>query len=132
MVCETQAFRPDPGLPAAIKVCVLEDIVAEKPRALSQQKKRNRQRHQDVFDIARILRLHGASLDRRKVTDYLLRKAANRDIVPTVAAFVDPEIKSRAVYGYETLFSKSEPDFVPFEEAWLSLLGLVAELGLPP
>ena len=41
-----------------LRVCTLDDIVAEKLRALLQQVPRNRSRPQDVFDIASVIRRH--------------------------------------------------------------------------
>ena len=47
LVCDTQEWADVEGL----RVCSLEDILAEKLRSLLQQKPRNRNRWQDVYDI---------------------------------------------------------------------------------
>lgn len=53
-----------------LRVATVEDIIAEKLRALLQQPIRNRQRRQDLLDIAVILREHLA-FDRGLVAEFL-------------------------------------------------------------
>lgn len=133
VVCATRD-RPPGEVPVGeikVRVCAIEDIIAEKLRALLQQPIRNRNRKQDVYDIARITRLHGASLDSDKVGDYLLRKSKARDVPVSRTAFND-DVMQRAAFEYETLFSKVDPDFIPFEEAWTAVLSLVNSLPISP
>ena len=69
VVCETI----EQGLSAAthpVRVCSLEDILAEKLRALLQQAIRGRNRPQDVYDIASRMRELGAKVDRAKVLSF--------------------------------------------------------------
>ncbi len=129
MICETTnvSLGPDDG--PQIRVCTIEDIVAEKLRSLLQQKVRKRNRRQDVFDIARIVRTSGHALDRTKIPDFLMRKAAVRGIDVSVSAF-DDEIRAKAAFEYERLEEDTGESFIPFDEAWPTVLGLVAELGL--
>jgi len=54
-VCDVSSHTLCPDEDESIRVCTLEDIVAEKLRALLQQKLRNRHRWQDVFDIAHLM-----------------------------------------------------------------------------
>lgn len=130
-VCESTDASLDPSNSAtAIRACVLEDIVAEKRRALLQQPIRRRYRKQDVYDIARIVSRIGKSLDRPRVGEYLIRKCARRDISPSRRAF-DREIRDRAAFEYETLFDSSDPNFIPFDQAWALVLQLVGEIEIP-
>jgi len=129
-VCEYTAVRLDPRQNIAIRACVLEDIVAEKLRALLQQRIRRRNRRQDVYDIARVVERMGAALDRRKVSDYFVRKCRRRSIEPTRSAF-DDDIRNRAAYEYDTLFDCTDPNFIPFDRGWSLVLRLVAELDIP-
>jgi predicted nucleotidyltransferase component of viral defense system len=113
-----------------VQVCALEDILAEKLRALLQQPIRHRNRRQDVYDIARMTRIHNDLLDRRKIGDYLMRKAAARNVPVHRQAF-DDEIKRLASYEYEQLFDRLDPDFIPFDEAWSAIVQLVSQLAIP-
>lgn len=113
-----------------VQVCALEDIIAEKLRALLQQPIRNRNRKQDVYDIAQMLRKNGANLSRHKIADYFVRKAGARGINVRKSAF-DEDVRRRAQFEYETLFSVIDPDFIPFEDAWRRVTDLVNELDIP-
>lgn len=80
------------------------DLVAEKYRALIQQKLRNRTRPQDVHDIAHILR--GNSFDssaQKAMYLSLLAKARSRHIEPKRNALHDRETIERARREYATL-----------------------------
>lgn len=129
-VCEYTDVRLDPGQNICIRACVIEDIVAEKLRALLQQRIRRRNRRQDVYDIARIVKQLGDSLNRRKVSDYFVRKCRRRSIEPTRSAF-DDDIRDRAVHEYETLFDQHDPNFIPFDRAWSVVRRLVEDLNIP-
>ncbi len=109
-----------------------EDIVAEKLRAFLQQKEtiRNRERPQDLLDIAHLLR-QNTPLDLGEVSRFLLEKAEARNVPVSKAAFKDPELAARASYGYEGLRETVRGDFVPFNETLQRLHGLVEELDIP-
>jgi predicted nucleotidyltransferase component of viral defense system len=130
VVCETSGVRLSDQDACSIRVCVLEDILAEKLRALLQQRIRKRQRRQDVYDIARMLRLHERELNLGKIGTYLLAKAKARD-VPVARGEFDGEIRRYAAFEYETLFSATDPEFIPFDEAWAEVLRLVGRLDIP-
>lgn len=116
----------------SLRVGTLEDIVAEKLRAYLQQKGeiRNRNRRQDLLDIAHILR-KGAPLDLGSVSRYLLEKARARDVPVSKAAFRDPELADRARHEYYDLRATVREDFVPFEKALEALYELVKKLDIP-
>ncbi|MDA8219942.1 MAG: nucleotidyl transferase AbiEii/AbiGii toxin family protein [Dehalococcoidales bacterium] len=113
-----------------LRVCTLDDIVAEKLRALLQQKSRNRTRRQDLLDIAVILR-GPAMLDPARVSCFLLRKAAARQVPVSRNAFRDPDLAERARRDYDALRLTTREEFVPFEEARDSLLAFVEGLDIP-
>ena len=69
--------RVDVAATFALRVSDIEDIVAEKLRALLQQRIRNRFRHQDLLDIAVTRRSH-PDMDPKRVSAYLLEKARAR------------------------------------------------------
>jgi hypothetical protein len=124
----TTLVEVSPGV--HLRVATIEDIVAEKLRALLQQPIRNRQRRQDLLDIAVILRKNIA-FDRGLVAEFLLAKAAARDVPVTRTAFRSPEIVSRASAGYAELEGTTRVLFVPLEEALALLHMLVDELNIP-
>ncbi len=130
IVCETRSVRLVESTSALLRVCILEDIIAEKLRALLQQRIRNRYRRQDVYDIARMVRQFGPELNRDKLAQFLDAKARARDIQVRKEMF-DEEIKRRAVFEYEYLFDSLDPDFIPFEDAWQEVVRLVDELRIP-
>ncbi len=130
LVCASQGFAPMGGA-ATLRACTIEDIIAEKLRAILQQRTRNRHRPQDVFDIAHIIRARGSGLDRKLVADFLLRKAAVRDVAVSRSAF-DEELRRRAFVTYEAhVRSQAGPAFIPFEEAWSEVMALVTSLDIP-
>ncbi len=127
-VCATQPV--DVQSVYRLRVSTREDIVAEKLRALLQQPIRNRNRRQDLLDIAVLLR-SGVDLDRAKVAEYLLLKAGARDVSVSRAAFKDPDVEQRARMDYDELRVTTRASFIPFDEAFRELLVLVGELDIP-
>lgn len=117
------AFQP-------LRVSTVEDIVGEKLRSLLQQPIRNRNRRQDVLDIAVIVQTR-PHLDRDDVAAFLLAKAAARGIPVSKAAFHDAEIAERARVDYDALRSTTRTLFLPFEEAFPLVLKFVDALPLP-
>lgn len=113
-----------------LRVCTIDDIIAEKLRALLQQPIRNRTRCQDLLDIAVTLR-GNAVLDRARVASFLLIKAQARDVLVSRAAFHEPEIARRARSGYAELEQTTRSVFVPFDDALGELYALIDELDIP-
>jgi predicted nucleotidyltransferase component of viral defense system len=128
IVCETIIDELEGGRHVGIEVCALEDIVAEKLRALLQQIARNRNRPQDVYDISRLLRVN--SLDEAKVARYFVAKCQDRGVLAAKSSFVD-EVRERASVDYEQLASSTMDDFVPFGEAWGQVAEFVSRLDIP-
>lgn len=118
------------GATHPLRVSTLEDIVAEKLRALLQQPIRNRTRRQDLLDVAVIARAH-PELDRERVGRFLLEKARARSVPVSRAAFRAPNVAERARQDYAALRSTTRRVFLPFEEALADLDALVASLAIP-
>jgi predicted nucleotidyltransferase component of viral defense system len=82
----------------------LVELMAEKYRAMLQQKERNRNRRQDVYDLDRLI-------DGRKFTQEVLAqllevfvaKCQSRNIEPTIDSLDDAEVKSRSAAEWETM-----------------------------
>ncbi|MGA2770009.1 MAG: nucleotidyl transferase AbiEii/AbiGii toxin family protein [Bryobacteraceae bacterium] len=113
-----------------LQVCQLEDIVAEKLRALLQQPLRNRRRPQDVLDIC-IAVQENLALDLNLTAEFLLEKAMARNVPVSRAAFHQEEIRRRAFEGYNELRETTRRAFIEFEEAFAIVLSLVDGLPLP-
>ena len=130
LVCEDEPYTPDNQHAFAVRVCTLEDITAEKLRSLLQQPKRNRNRCQDVFDLARIYKESLNQLDLTKVAKFFREKCQIREVEPKRCAFND-EVREMAEVDYETRIKSQAPkDFIPFDEAWNSTIHLVDRLNL--
>jgi predicted nucleotidyltransferase component of viral defense system len=113
-----------------LRVSTIEDIVAEKLRALLQQPIRNRTRRQDLLDIAVILQEQPA-IDHSLIADFLQRKSAARDVPVSRSAFHDPEIARRAASDYDALQQTTRKLFIPFEEALRNVLEFTDSLPIP-
>ena len=124
LVCETGGWT---GI-ESLKVCSLEDILAEKLRSLLQQKIRKRNRFQDVYDIAKYVH---QNVDRSKIGQYLQKKARIRDIEVKKSSF-DDVIRAMASEDYDNRIHEQAPrNFIPFDEAWQDVLSLVQSLDIP-
>ncbi len=117
------------GVDHPINVSTIEDIVAEKLRAILQQPIRKRSRIQDVLDIAMIYRTLG--IDTELVSQFLPEKCVDRVVVPSKSAFRNPEVRDRSSQGYESLERTVRHTFIPFDEAWGIVMDLVDSLDIP-
>lgn len=129
VLCETIETSLSPTTPP-VRVCSLEDILAEKLRALLQQLIRNRSRPQDAYDIASRWRASRASIDLEKVSAFLLRKSVARGITPRKSSY-DDSVRERASVNYEQEIKAQATVFIPFDEAWNEVLGVVRQLSIP-
>ncbi|MCZ4432085.1 nucleotidyl transferase AbiEii/AbiGii toxin family protein [Agrobacterium sp. SOY23] len=103
----------EPGV--TILTYSVEEIIAEKIRAILQQVKRNRTRRQDVFDIVWLLDRYQPG-DEMKIVIHatLLKKSQARDLDPGPGSFDDPEVKRRSAEEWETMrleVGNKLPDF---------------------
>lgn len=128
VICAADTVTLD-GSRGELLIATLEDIVAEKLRALLQQVERNRWRKQDLLDLAVIIS-SGRQLDLAKVRQFLREKARAREIEPTAEAFEDEEVWRRAQVEYAQLEKTTRRVFIPFKEAKVILLEFVKRLRL--
>lgn len=127
-VCAFELYELEQG--SSIAVATLEDILAEKLRALLQQPIRNRSRRQDVLDLAVVL-TGPAKLDVGKVAEFLLVKAQAKDVVVTKTAFRQEEILRRSAQDYGQLETTARRTFIPFDVAFPEVLAFVDRLAIP-
>ena len=110
----------------------IEDILAEKLRALLQQTIRNRNRAQDLLDIAVCLQESPIGvIDPERVGRFLLQKAAARDVPVSVAAFREANLISRTRQDYDSLRATTRTFFIPFNDALEQLHTFVETLSIP-
>ena len=115
-----------------LRTCTIEDILAEKLRALLQQTIRNRNRAQDLLDIAVCLQESPIGvIDPERVGRFLLQKAAARDVPVSVAAFRDANLISRTRQDYDSLRATARTFFIPFNDALEQLHTFVETLSIP-
>ncbi|ODB98565.1 hypothetical protein A3196_10095 [Candidatus Thiodiazotropha endoloripes] len=98
----------------------LTDLISEKLRSVLQQKTRERQRRQDIFDLYLLLEKF-SDIDiheKSKILDSLMAKARSREIEPEKLSFRDPEIKKRSHAQYHTLADEIEGDLPDFDEIY--------------
>jgi predicted nucleotidyltransferase component of viral defense system len=91
-----------------------EEVIAEKLRALVQQVSRNRNRRQDIYDIAWLIsRRAFDDAARQRILDAFLGKSDARAVNPTVDALDDPEVRRRAGAEWDSMALEigTVPDF---------------------
>jgi hypothetical protein len=82
----------------------LVDLMAEKYRAMLQQKERNRNRRQDVYDLNRLI--ESKEFDdgfQTQLLEAFVEKCRSRHIEPTAQSLDDPEVKARSGKEWETM-----------------------------
>lgn len=125
LVCDTHEWADVKGL----RVCSLNDILAEKLRSLLQQVIRNRNRWQDVYDICTYVRRE--NFDRGKVAHFLKEKSNIREIEVRKSSF-DEEVRKRAALDFDIHVRTEAPkDIIRFDEAWDAVKSLVQSLDIP-
>jgi predicted nucleotidyltransferase component of viral defense system len=103
-----------------INVYSISDLVAEKFRAIIQQKSRNRFRRQDAFDIYWLLKngyLEGREL-KKSIHNSLIIKAESRDLIIDKNSLNDEEIIRRSQVDYKNLAQEIEGELPPFDEVF--------------
>lgn len=115
-----------PGV--AVRAFTLHEIIAEKLRALLQQPIRNRNRRQDVYDIAYLIETNELTdEDRRSILETLIEKCRARGIEATPKSMDDPEVRRRAEVDWNTLALELD-DLPPFDERFAMMRELYISL----
>ena len=116
------------GAGVAVRAFTMHEIIAEKLRALLQQPIRNRNRRQDVYDIAYLIEEKKVTVeDRRIILETLIEKCQTRSIEPSVDSIDNPEVRQRAEADWSTL-ALELGDLPPFEERFTMMRELYLSL----
>lgn len=85
------------GAGVAVRAFELHEIIAEKFRALLQQPIRDRNRRQDVYDIAYLIEENELDdEDRRIILETLVEKCRTRGLEANADSIDNPEVRQRA------------------------------------
>lgn len=116
------------GAGVAVRAFTLHEIIAEKLRALLQQPIRNRNRRQDVYDVAYLLETNKLNnKDRHSILETLIEKCRTRGIEATPESMDDPEVRRRAEVDWNTLALELD-DLPPFDERFAMMRELYISL----
>ncbi|CAN5820111.1 hypothetical protein BH23ACT11_BH23ACT11_04460 [soil metagenome] len=134
VVCETTQSSAHE---TPMRVPTLEDVLAEKLKALAQQSVRPSAagRASDVYDVWYFTTDSPRQIDRDKVAVFLKEKVTRWPaMLPIVrSAFDHPFVRERAHEGFDALRESIAPDasFPCFEEAFAGVRAFVASIALP-
>jgi predicted nucleotidyltransferase component of viral defense system len=134
VVCEDQLYEVDGG---TIKVCSLNDIIAEKLRSLIQQKEevRNRSRPNDVFDIWFYHTRLEYLFNYEKISEFIIKKGKakfDESLIKKSTFTEDQELRQKAQVGFEEIEERvANVDFPSFEEAYTEVVRVVKKLSIP-
>ncbi len=115
----------DVGAGLNIKVYTIEELVAEKFRALLQQEERNRFRRQDIYDLHFILLNRPECMTptaRANILENIQEKARIRCLGVSRESMADPEIRRRSAAEYGALSVEIEEDLLPFDAVYEHVL----------
>eukprot|EP01037_Dinobryon_pediforme_P017091 gene17091-17281_t len=88
----------------SIRAYSVDEIIAEKYRAMLQQVVRERNRRQDVFDIHWLVaRYQPDDTMKAAILSSLIAKSGDRDITPTRDSVDDPEVRRRSAADWESM-----------------------------
>lgn len=96
------------------------ELIAEKYRAILQQKVRNRVRRQDAYDLYALMEKRPItdSNEKKYILETLLKKSASRNLEINIDSISDPETIERSKNQYDTLASEIEGELPEFEKVY--------------
>ena len=131
-ICESARFQVD-GV--TVHAAALEDILADKLKAMLQQVTRNKLRPMDVYDLWYFSMESPRPVNLERLREYLEIKAARWQEVfpPTRQRFHVDALRVHSEEGYADLLDRIGPNAprVDFDDAFAGVLALVDRLELP-
>ncbi len=132
----THEYEED--LDAAIRCYSLEEIVAEKLRALRQAQQKlvmrgwTQRRARDYYDLWRILKQYAKDLDYKQLLPLLRKKCEVRDVdFKTIDDFFTKELVTEAERSWNTMLATFVPDLPPFEVVQQELREMLEPILMP-
>ncbi len=109
------------------------NLMAEKYRSLLQQPTRRRNRRQDVYDLALLLRgCHPLdTTEQARLLNCLVASARARGIEPHRQSLRDPEVRSMTSEGYDNLQPEIEGALPPFDTVYDAVRDFYEKLPWP-
>ncbi|MBA3754679.1 MAG: nucleotidyl transferase AbiEii/AbiGii toxin family protein [Nitrospira sp.] len=127
LLTDCTPIRLNPQTPHELKVCTLEDIIADKLVVfLMADEQAHRKRERDLFDIADVLR-NSSILDLSRISELITAKGAVRRVSVSARGFT-PNLRSRVAAVFDSLQEELGQHFIPFNLAWDSVVALVSRL----
>lgn len=132
IICATEV-RESEGVP--VHVASLDDIIAEKLKALLQQVPRDKVRSADVFDVWYFTARAEKRVRAEDVTAILLEKRKQWPAMPMISKsqYRSEDLIEYSKAEYEKIDDLLVPgaEFVPFEEAFDQVLDFIEQLQVP-
>lgn len=115
---------------SSLKVYSLADLIAEKYRSFLQQKIRDRQRRQDIYDINLLDENTGefSDVEKIKILTSLIIKCKDRGLDPNKDSMDCPELKRRAIARYPELTAEVPAELPDFEIIFSNVQSLYKSL----
>lgn len=115
---KVESFKLSDG--GTISAYSYTDIVAEKIRAILQQKGRNRYRRQDAYDLYYLFKkfpIHD-DVEKKHILDCLIEKSRDRNLEIDINSMSDPETIERSEKEYHQLSSEIEGNLPDFQKVY--------------
>lgn len=115
---DVESFKLTDG--GTLSAYSLTDLIAEKYRAILQQKVRNRVRRQDAYDLYTLMEKFPIKdhNEKKHILETLFKKASARNLKITSASISDPETIQRSKNQYHMLASEIDGELPEFERVY--------------
>ena len=121
-ILDTEALKLVDG--AELQAYSLINLMAEKYRSLLQQTIRNRNRRQDIYDLALLLNHvdHWTQHERAMIKSLIVASAEPKGIQAQANSMSDPKIMEMAAKGYEDMAAEVDGPLPAFDDIYQQVL----------
>ena len=115
---------------AELRAYSLVNLMAEKYRSLLQQTIRNRNRRQDIYDLALLLNHvdHWTQPERTMLKSLIVASAEPKGIQAQADSMSDPKIMEMAAKGYEDMAAEVDGPLPAFDDIYQQVLKFYEDL----
>jgi predicted nucleotidyltransferase component of viral defense system len=124
--CSPMPITDSAGETRYLKVCTLEEIVAEKLVAMLDPGEKSRE--QDLYDVAAVMRFGPRRPELSMVAMLAAKKAGRRHVTWEPAAFSE-QVRKRLAANYDRLRDSTGKYFIPLEDAWRDAMALIPSIA---